>query len=779
MVRIGRYSWESLGNIINGKIIDKYFIKALIVDNCKAILTALSLILSVLGLQPLSFAEENQRNLCGPDPLAETLPPYTGALQGNSPLQFTADSAESSPSEAVLKGNVEVEWGDQRLKASQLVLDRNKNVGFVNKGVVFSDPELAIRGKKAEWNFDAKTGWFESVDYYYPSQNAQGSAQQVKTDRPNRTSRFENATYSTCTRGNEFWKLRARRLDVDEKRGRASARHMTFAFKDVPVLYFPYFSYPITDKRETGFLLPRIGYDNINGYDLTVPFYWNIAPEQDMTISPRILTKRGVMLGGEYRYLQPKHQGQARAEFLPDDRVFGSNRSAFYVEHRANPLSKLYTDVLFQEVSDDEYLNDFSNTLDLLNPTYLERHLNASYFGENWSLLGRFQNYQTLDPAIFDEDEPYSRLPQVLFTGSWRQGYNKPIYELRGEVVNFDRDTGVSANRLDIMPAVSLPLRWPAGYVSPRLSYRLTNYNLRDTTPGENSSPSRDAPMFSLDTGLFFERPLAWPNAKTKGGLLTLEPRLFYLYVPFRDQSDIPIFDSAQFDPSYTGFFLENRFTGADRLGDANQLTTALTSRVLDPQGRERGRINVGQVQFFEDRRVTLNEQTAIATEEARTSSSSRLIGEARAFLGSGVFLSGSMQWDPVQRSTIRRAVNLDYNPGGGRLLKGAYRFTRDTLEELDFAMVWPIGHRWRTVGRWNYSLLTNRNMDALAGIEYRDCCWALRFLGRQQRINPRDDETKNLFYVELELRGLGGIGTTSIENLLEGVISGYPRASY
>jgi LPS-assembly protein len=449
------------------------------------------------------------------------------------------------------------------------------------------------------------------------------------------------------------------------------------------------------------------------------------------------------------------------------------------VDHQATPLDNLYTNVLFQEVSDDQYLNDFSNSLDLLNPTYLERHANATYFSENWSLFGRFQNYQTLDPEIFDNDEPYARLPQLLFTGSWRQGYNKPIYELRGEVVNFNRDSGVNATRLDILPALSLPLQWPAGYVSPRLSYRLTNYNLQNTTPAENSSPSRDAPIFSLDTGLFFERAVAGSKSEARSGLLTLEPRLYYLYVPFRDQSDIPIFDSAQFDPSYTGFFLENRFTGADRLGDANQLTTALTSRFLDSQGREQGRVNVGQVQFFENRQVTLNEKTAIATERARTSSSSRFIGEAEASLGHGVSLRGSMQWDPLLRSTIRRALNLGYVSGTGKLLNGAYRFTRDTLEELDFSVVWPMGQRWRTVGRWNYSLLTNRSIDTLAGVEYRDCCWTLRFLGRQQRINPRDDETKNLFYVELELRGLGGIGTTSIERLLEGVISGYPRASY
>jgi LPS-assembly protein len=275
------------------------------VDNCKAILTAFILILSMFGVQPPSFAEDNQRNLCRPNPLAESLPPATGAVLDDSPIRFTAETAESSPAEAVLKGDVEMEWGDQRLTASRLVLDRTRNVAMAKEGIVFSDPGLAIRGKKAEWNLDAKTGRFDNVEYFYPSQNAQGSASQLKTDRPNRKSRFENVTYSTCAPGNEFWKLRARRLDVDEKRGRASGRHITFSFKDIPVLYFPYFSYPITDKRETGFLFPRFGYDNLNGYDLTIPFYWNIAPEQDVTISPRVLTKRGVLLGGNIVFWGP------------------------------------------------------------------------------------------------------------------------------------------------------------------------------------------------------------------------------------------------------------------------------------------------------------------------------------------------------------------------------------------------------------------------------------------------------------------------------------------
>lgn len=746
------------------------------------ILTGLSLILSL----PLAKAEAQSRprpdpaiwGLCAPDPLAAEITPDTGAPE-DSPIDFTADTAEASSLEAMLEGSVEVRRGDQRLRAPLVTLDRTNNLLHAEQGVIYGDPQLAVRSRAGDVDLNNRVGRFDSAEYYFMERNAQGSASRVEIDYNRQRSHLEQVTFSTCERGREFWQIRSADLRVDHAKGRATARNMTFAIKNVPVLWLPWISFPIDDQRHSGLLSPQARFDSDSGLDLALPWYWNIAPNQDATFTPRILTERGLMLGAQYRFLRPRHRGEIAFEYLPDDQEFGDDRGSLFLRHQATPFEgvRFHTDLLYQEVSDQDYLDDFGNRLDLLSTTSLERHLDSIYYAGHWSFRARIQDFQTVDNEIFPPDDPdaelYSRLPQFQFNGAWPDrllGFN---YQFYGELVYFDHDSRVTGLRADLMPTLSLPLEWTAGFVEPRLSYRYTAYRLQDNlAPGQADAPDRGAPVLSIDSGLFFERPVSFGDWS---GIQTLEPRLFYLYVPFRDQDDIPVFDSTEIDRSYPWLFLENRFTGADRLGDANQLTTALTTRLLESgQGREQLRVSVGQIQFFEDRRVTLDAAENIENESNR----SVVIGELAATLPKGLSLRGTLQWEADDSDTRRSSLDLGYRPRQGRLFNISHRYRQGELEQVDLSMLWTFNDRWRAVARWNRALREDRTLDAFLGVEYGECCWTLRALVRRHRDEPDDLDPRNSVALQLELKGLGGVGS-SVDKLLEDAIFGYQRTRY
>jgi LPS-assembly protein len=711
----------------------------------------------------------NHLQICKPDILAAMVTARTGVKAQGGPIQITADRGQASQSEASLEGNVLVQQGDQRLQAASVLFDRIGNQLRTEGGFVYSNPSLVIRGSQTQWDLTNDQGQFNDVQYYFAGRRAQGEAKQVLVDNAKDQSHLQNATYSTCIRSEEFWQLRTRKLDLDENMGRGSARDITLAFKGVPILYLPYLSFPINDERQSGFLVPTFGYKGGNGFDLRVPYYWNIAPNRDMTVAPRILSNRGLLLDSEYRFLHPKDQGIFRVEYVPYDRKFGGERYAFDIRHQANFLPNFYSDLLYEHISDEHYLKDFSNSIGLFLPSYLEQHLNTTYAGEDWILTTQVQRFQTIDEQLFTPDnEPYDRLPQLFFDGGWWQRSYGLSYTLRSELVRFDRTSGITGTRLDFQPGITLPLEWPAGYITPRLSYRYTAYDLQNTQAGANSAPSRSASIFSLDSGLFFERPVKWQWWGNRVDIQTLEPRLFYLYVPFRDQSAIPNFDSATVDTGYPWLFLENRFVGADRLGDANQITAALTSRLLNSEeGGERLRASIGHVRYFRTPRVSLEgtiPEAVIAP---------GIIAEGLVYLRSDLALRGILEWDQRLGNARRNAWDMRYDSGDGRFARLSYSYAENDLEQFDIALLWPFNERWRTIGRWNYSLRDSRNVDTLGGFEYRSCCWALRMLARQQRYNPQDENVHNSIFLELELTGLTSIGA-DFNKILRETISGY-----
>ncbi len=721
---------------------------------------------------------------CEIDELAGEISPATPNAPplDELPIQAEADRLDSSPTESLLEGKVRLSRGDQRLRAEKITVERPANRARADGGFVYSDPSQALRGKQADVDLNAEAGRFKDVDYYLPIRHAQGYAEQVRVDRRQRKSWLEDATYSTCRRGKEAWELRARDIRLDENTGRGAARNIVLTLKDIPVFYFPYLSFPITDERQSGFLFPRQGYSSNTGLDFQAPYYWNIAPNRDMTITPRFMSERGVLLGAEYRFLESWHRGELSFEYIPDDRRYGDDRGSFNITDRATPLPNFYTDLRYEYVSDNNYLTDIDNNLDFLTANYLERHLDARYYGDGWQALARVQGYQILNPALFSlTGNPYQRLPQLLFKSAWPPGVGGLSYQMYGELVNFQQSDMVTGTRLDLWPTVGWALEKPWGYLKPTAGFRYTGYQLDNTKSGADDAPARAAPVLSLDSGLIFDRPLQADWLGVTAGTQTLEPRLFYLYVPYRNQDDIPLFDSSAMDRDVDWLFRNNRFIGADRLGDANQLTAALTTRLIDgPSGRERLRASVGQIQYFEDRRVTLEPDTL-----PETATNSGLIAQGQVNLASRWAVQGGVQLEPDNNELLRSAFDLRYYANPRQLVNVSYLLDRDQtaldqddqIHSVDISFFWPLSAQWRTMARWNRALNTDRNLEALAGLEYEDCCWALRVVARQYRGSATDLEAQNAFYVELELKGLSRLGT--LDTLLQNSILGYQPTRY
>lgn len=683
------------------------------------------------------------------------------------PTQLSADRAESRGNEVYeLEGNAVVREPQQQLSADYILYDGLNSTLDAQGSVHLDEPDLRLRAERAHVLTDTQEGTIDNADYLLHSAHARGSSPQVFLEGPGRK-RLLDATYTTCAYGRNTWRLRGSEVTLKQDEGEGVARHARLEIHNIPVFYTPYISFPIDDRRKSGLLIPSYGSSDESGFDVRVPYYWNIAPHRDATITPRHMDKRGLMLGGEFRYLNPNNEGQLDAALLPSDNAFGEDRHLVGYQHKGTLGERIQIEADLKDVSDNDYFEDFGDTLDLTSTTHLERRLDATYRADWWSLTGRLQNYQTVDTAVAAASRPYQRLPQL----SWqaRPDWNRfgLEYDLRAEATAFDHsratlvDTG---NRYDLSPRISLPLRRTAYEITPALTLRHTQYDLDRVNETLNDAPSRTAPIFSLDNKLFLER-----NTQLLGGqyLQTLEPRAFYLYAAERDHSDLPVFDSALRTFRFRELFAENRFSGGDRVGDANQLALAVTTRYLDPDsGTEKLRASVGELFYFRDREVALRGN---ATD---TESRSEYAGEVEVRLSPRWSLSADGLWDPEKSETTKSNTSLQYRGGRRKLANLSYRSTRPSLEQVDASWLWPLSRAWHTVGRWNYDLDDNRTLEGIAGVEYQSCCWALRIAWQTVRNDDAADNNNSL-YLEWEMKGLTGIGD-KVESLLQNGILGY-----
>lgn len=687
------------------------------------------------------------------------------------PIVINADRTRAeADGSTVVEGSVVLTQGDRRIEADRITLDGATRKVEAEGALRYSEPGVLLEAQRARIALRERTGTLEEVQYTVPQRHGRGEGKRAEfIGRPDKHDelRLTGATYTTCDPGKEDWVLRAREMELYRATGRAVAHDILLDFMDVPVFYWPYLDFPIDNQRHSGFLVPTLGTSGDTGLDFSLPYYLNLAPNYDATLTPRIMSDRGFQAQGEFRYLTPGNEGQATLEVLPHDKQYGDDRELFSLRNLTTFSPSWSANVEYTTVTDRDYLEDLGTNVDLTNTTHLVQRAEMRYERPDWSLIGRVQGYQTLDRNIARVDFPHERLPQIIFDSivPWQPAGLR--LGLRSEYAYFEHSTAVTGERVDVEPSISLPLEGASWFVTPEMKYRYTGYRLDQVSAGADESPRRTTPVYSLDAGLFFERPYEW---RGQSYTQTLEPRLYYLYVPYSSQDEIPLFDSAQLDFSFDQLFRDNRYSGRDRLGDANQLAAALTTRLLNNRdGRERLKASVGSVFYFRDQQVFL-ETGEFATQEG----SADLVGELAYWLYDDWYGRTNLQWN-TETSDLRQGIlQLHYQPDRSHILNFAYRVRNDLgepLEQTDVSLLWPVNRRWSVVSRWDYSLEDQRTMDAFVGFEYGSCCWAVRMLVRHYVDDI--DKTNNAIYLQVVLRGLTQVGQ-SIGSLLENGILGY-----
>jgi LPS-assembly protein len=709
-------------------------------------------------------ADTDRWALCPPAPQT---PVDTTAADSSGNINLQADTAQASEGNVfTLEGNAVVLYGRQQLEAERITYRRDDNKLTAEGKIRFVAPGLLIEGEDATLYPDTEKGNLNNITYTLSNVHGRGTAAVLNLE--NRyNQQLEQASYTTCPPDSHDWLLSAREVDLDRAEGVGTARNAKLAFKGVPFMYTPYISFPIDDRRRSGLLIPKIGQTDETGTDISIPYYWNIAPDKDAIITPRYMSERGLMLGGEFRYLNVHNKGTLSAEYLPsDDRYDNKDRSLVAIQHSGNPWPRVETSIIASNVSDDQYFEDLGENLVKTSQSNLERTAEATYHGRSWALGLKLQDYQTVDPALTRADKPYKQLPQIVFDAAPQRrllGLKFSTHAESNYFTHSDNDF-VKGTRIDVQPRLGLPMHRAAWYVDPAVSLRYTTYNLDNVAAGENDNPSRTTPVVSLDAGTFFERTSHWGQTDF---VQTLEPRLFYLYVPDKNQDDIPVFDTGHYDFNFWTLFRENRFSGPDRMGDANQLALALTTRFLDPDnGVQRFSASLGSLLYFRDREVTLPGETV------ETDDSSNIIGEVTLNLARNWQARSELQWKPHDSKTARNDHHLQYRPGPRKLVNLAYRFRDGIQEQTDVSFLWPVSRSWHLVGRWYYSLSDRETIEMLGGLGYESCCWSAQVVGRSY-INDDSDSRNTAVFFQLELKGLAKLGR-KVDSTLEHGILGY-----
>jgi LPS-assembly protein len=711
-----------------------------------------------LVASPAAGADATKCEAPPPDPRLEEL---LQADPEDPRINITSDAGElGREGDATLSGNVQIRIGQRLLTADGAEIDATARKVRLLGEVEFLDPTLHVSGQGGD--FTEQGGTFQGAEFEIRDRAVRGSAESVRV-RNQTVLDLEGVRYTACPAGREDWVLGARKISIDQETRIGTGRDVRLEFLGVPILYAPWLTFPVGDQRKSGFLFPSVGNSNKTGAQIAVPWYWNIAPNYDATFTSRLFFSRGLRIDPEFRYLTERSQGTLTAEYMYHDSDFDGSRTVADLNHltRLRPRTRLLVDAAY--ASDDQYFEDFGVGFEGTSITFLEQLAEARRDTDHWSFVGRVQDHQVLDAGLPDDEQPYARLPQVIVAGQWQEPGRGLRASVRAEAVNFDSDVREDGARFDVEPSLGWRREALGAHVEANAAWRATAYSLPDAGPGEDDSPLRSLPVLSAETGLVLERRSGSKDQRVQ----TLEPRLMYLYVPYRDQDDLPVFDSGLPDLNLVQLFRTNRYMGADRVGDANQVNLGVTSRLLDAAGgRQFLSATLGQAFYLEDPRVVL------PGEPPRDRSTSDVIAELdlTAFKNWNARLA--YQWNPDRSRTEYSDVRLQYRPQSDRVVNASYRFRQDLVEQFDVSAAWPISGGWRAYGRWIYSLSEEKTLDQFVGIEYGSCCWRLRVVTRRF-VSSRSGDIDTSVGLQLELKGLSSVGTDT-DSFLRDAIRGY-----
>ncbi|MBS0364999.1 MAG: LPS assembly protein LptD [Proteobacteria bacterium] len=787
------------------------------------------LLIALCGLVRAAWAGEAP---CGTDiapapaagaPPAAAPDPATAAATASPPaddhIHVTSDSASLGvDGNATLKGNVDVRQGTRHIRGSEIQYNANtrslKSPGHID----YDDPLLQATGEGGSYSPSAGAQ-FQGAQFQLHQRAARGAAQQMRLS-PTGVVSLSGVSFTTCPARDPAWQIRARDITLDTRNRVGTGRAARVDFMGVPIIYLPWLSFPLGTERKSGFLFPSIGNTSSGGAQLSVPWYWNIAPNADATFEPMFFSRRGADLGGEARFLTDTQHGSIDWNYLPHDSVFHDSRSRVRLLDLAELPGGLRLDMHLENVSDPHYFEDFSQGSESASTAFVDRRATLSYRDDHWRIDATAQQYQTIDYTLPGAYRPYARLPRLVVASDFAAGERLVLrYGFDSEVVNFrhggNMTTGLTAVdgspvvtslatgwRADFMPRAMLDLTGPGYFLRPALAWRATQYQLDELLPGaQRHALSRTLPITSVDAGLQFERE----NGSHDQRRITLEPRILYLDVPFRSQDQLPVFDTAVPDLNPVQLFRTNRFVGADRVSDANQVSAGITSRLLDAHdGRQFLAATIGQTWYFRTPRVTL------PGEPAPTGNRSDFVAQIAMTAYQDWSADLDLQWDPQERRSQRTQVNVQYRPAPDSVLNLAYRYERfapapsllplagqgtvaapagpvpvplaqpgalQGFDQLEFSGAWPFRQRWNLFARYVYSLRDGTPLERFAGFEYRACCWRIR-LGARRYVNSRQPgaSQETGVWLQLELAGLAGVGSASDASLTEAIRGYAPR---
>lgn len=698
------------------------------------------------GTSPALFAQEPAPAGACPSP---ALAPVIGPVPDRSgaPVMIRAEAFDARKDEfGEAIGSVELFRADQYLATEVVRYRPATGVVSVPSPLEYRDAQLELRASSGLFGLFEERGDFNDLEYGLVGSSARGGAERVSVTGTRRSELF-NLWFTTCPGDEPEWQLSARELELRHEEGVGVARGARLRLGKVPILYLPWMTFPIDDRRKTGFLYPTIGTANDNGLELSIPWYWNIAPQQDAILEPRWFGERGLMMSGEYRLLTRRSYSVLNADYMPDDREADRERWRYEANWNMAINRTWRGGARLERVSDDAFFQDFGGSLAQTAQQFLRSDATLDGGGRYWIFSALVDDFQVIDDSVAPEAEPYSRLPRFSFLLDAPLGRSDFGARVDAEAVYFSRDVGVTGARLDLFPSLLWGRQGRLGFLEASAGYRYTTYALDLNGASGDESPNRGVPIFSLDAGTFLDRITGSGNRQT------LEPRIYYLYVPFEDQSALPDFDTGDITFGYAQLFHTNRFTGADRQSDANQLTLAASTRVISAtSGRELWSFTFGQILYLEPPRVTLDDEAPLNDDTSP--------------------LLAQLQWHPLDRTSVRLGVewsweNRELNVGvagldhqwrnGSRVALG-YRFRRDRIDQFDLRFRYPVNENWRVFSRVNYALDDSELLEALLGVEYESCCWALRLSARRY-LRDRDGRERSSLFAELRLKGLGAFG--------------------
>jgi LPS-assembly protein len=666
-------------------------------------------------------------------------------------------------------------------------------VKIEQEGATVSGPILKL-------NLVTNLGEMAQPEFVFIEPRAHGSAQMVHFEGKGLYA-FDNASYTTCPMDNDGWFLKAHRLELDRNTQVGVAHSATIEFQGVPFMYTPWMDFPLGNDRRSGFLGPVYGNTTNSGTEITLPYYLNLAPNMDATMSPRIMSRRGTQLNNEFRFLEPNYRGEVHVDLLPNDRIQRQSRDREMLKYSQNLGGGLGLLVNLNRVSDDNYFRDLSDTIGGTSQVILPREGALTYSGGWWNTAVRVQSFQTLEDPLAPIAAPYNRLPQISFTGN--QAVLGGGLNIMAEYVDFWHPTAINSQRAVLYPSLTLPLLSdPAMFLTPKLGIHETHYVFGDNNNIGMLDANRVLPIFSLDSGLIFERE---SNLAGVGYTQTLEPRAYYVNVPYHNQDALPVFDTSQAALSFSQLFSDNRFFGSDRVGDTNSLTLATTTRFIDNDaGLERLRIMVGERFNF------VVPQVNLVALPGPTNKSDILLGLSGR-LTKKLTLDSLLQYNPSQQVNDAYNVNLRYRAEAGHVLNLGYRYTNATslsqtivngvpyvngvpvvnvngvsyingvsvatasgeMRQLDVSAQWPLFGKLYAVARWNYSILDQFALESMLGLEYNTSCWAMRMVA--QTFTTSLNQSSSGLFIQLDLTGLGGIGADPLDALRRSVF-GYSK---